>query len=72
MKLVVLSALGLGLSVAPAAAQMPMTPTQYVTTAGASDLYERMASRIVLTTTMNPALKSFATMMIVGSWQEHG
>ncbi|MHA6723956.1 DUF4142 domain-containing protein [Sphingomonas sp. RS2018] len=47
----------------PAAAQV-MTPTEYVTTAGASDLYERQSSQLVLETTRNADLRSFATMMI--------
>ena len=47
----------------PAAAQV-MSPAEYVKTAGASDLYERTSSQIVLETTTNPAIKSFATMMI--------
>lgn len=47
----------------PVMAQV-MTPTEYVATAGASDLYERQASQTVLETTSNPAVKSFATMML--------
>ena len=48
---------------APAAAQV-MTPSEYVTTAGASDLYERTSSQIVLESTQNPQLRDFARMMI--------
>ncbi|MDO7841891.1 DUF4142 domain-containing protein [Sphingomonas immobilis] len=47
----------------PAAAQV-MTPREYVMTAGASDLYERQSAQIVLETTANPDVKSFATMML--------
>jgi len=48
---------------APAAAQV-MTPSEYVTTAGASDLYERISSQIVLESTKDPKVRSFAQMMI--------
>jgi putative membrane protein len=48
---------------APATAQV-MTPTEYVTTAGASDLYERTSSQIVLESTKDPKVRSFAQMMI--------
>lgn len=47
----------------PAFAQV-MTPAEYVTTAGASDLYERTSSRVVLETTTDPKVRSFAQMMI--------
>jgi putative membrane protein len=48
---------------APAAAQV-MSPTEYVATAGASDLYERTSSQVVLRTTTDPKVRSFAQMMI--------
>jgi putative membrane protein len=48
---------------APAFAQV-MTPAEYVATAGASDLYERESSKLVLATTTNPQVRDFATMMI--------
>lgn len=48
---------------APAAAQV-MTPSDYVTTAGASDLYERTSSQVVLQTTQDPKVREFAQMMI--------
>ena len=48
---------------APATAQV-MSPSEYVATAGASDLYERTSSQVVLESTQNPALRSFAQMMI--------
>ena len=51
----------------PAAAQV-MTPTDYVATAGASDLYERTSSQIVLETTADPKIRSFAQEMIT----DHG
>lgn len=47
---------------APALAQV-MTPNEYVATAGASDLYERQSSAIVLETTTDPKVRDFATMM---------
>jgi len=52
---------------APAAAQV-MTPADYVATAGASDLYERTSSQIVLESTADPKVRSFAQMMIA----QHG
>lgn len=51
------------LAAAPAAAQV-MTPAEYVATAGASDLYERTSSQIVLESTRDPKVRSFAEMMI--------
>ena len=48
---------------APAAAQV-MSPTDYVATAGASDLYERTSSQIVLETTTDPKIRRFAQMMV--------
>ncbi len=48
---------------APAAAQV-MAPAEYVATAGASDLYERTSSQIVLETTTDPKVRSFAQMMV--------
>lgn len=47
----------------PAAAQV-MTPAEYVATAGASDLYEITASKVVLETTQDPKIRQFAQMMI--------
>lgn len=47
----------------PAAAQV-MTPTEYTTVAGASDLYEITSSQMVLETTQNPQLRQFAQMMV--------
>lgn len=47
----------------PAAAQV-MAPAEYVATAGASDLYERTSSQIVLETTTDPKVRSFAQMMV--------
>jgi putative membrane protein len=48
---------------APAAAQV-MSPSEYVATAGASDLYERSASELVLQTTADPKVRDFARAMI--------
>jgi putative membrane protein len=47
----------------PATAQV-MSPADYVATAGASDLYERTSSEIVLASTSDPKVRSFAQMMI--------
>ena len=64
MKIMMMSAaFGAVLLAAPASAQV-MTPTEYVTTAGASDLYEITSSQVVLETTQNPQLRDFAQMMI--------
>ena len=64
MKLTLFSAaLAAGVLATPAVAQV-MTPTEYVTTAGASDLYERQSSQILLATTTNPDIRAFATMMV--------
>ena len=52
---------------APAMAQV-MPAADYVKTAGASDLYERQSAQIVLQTTTNPAIRSFAQMMLA----DHG
>ncbi len=62
MKLLLVSPLLLAVTT-PAFAQA-MRPAEYVATAGASDLFERQSSRIVLQTTQDPKIKSFATMMI--------
>jgi putative membrane protein len=63
MKICFFAALAASAIAAPAMAQV-MPPAEYVATAGASDLYERQASQTVLETTSNPAVKSFATMML--------
>jgi putative membrane protein len=51
----------------PALAQQ-MSPAQYVKAAGASDLYERESAHLVLQSTKNPKIRSFAEMMIT----DHG
>jgi putative membrane protein len=51
------------LTTTPALAQV-MTPSEYVMSAGAGDLYERTSSQIVLQTTSDPRVREFATMMI--------
>lgn len=48
---------------APALAQA-MSPAEYVAAAGASDLYERQSSQLVLGSTADPKVQSFATMMV--------
>jgi putative membrane protein len=40
------------------------TPSAYVATAGASDLFEQTSSKLVLRTTRDAKVKSFATMMV--------
>lgn len=55
------------LGFATAAAPMPtapMSPDEYVMTCGASDLYEQTSSQVVLETTANPQVRSFAQMML--------
>ncbi len=47
----------------PVAAQT-MAPADYVKMAGASDLYERQSSELVLQSTRNPEVRRFANMMI--------
>ena len=51
-------------AMSPALAQ-DVTPAQYVMKAGAGDLYERQSSQVVLQTTTNPDLKTFAQQMII-------
>jgi putative membrane protein len=41
-----------------------VTPQTYIMKAGASDLYEKQSSQLLLTSTDNAKLKDFATMMI--------
>jgi putative membrane protein len=50
--------------VAVPAAAAPMSPGEYVMTAGASDLYERMSAQTVLQTTQDPRVRDFAQMML--------
>ncbi len=52
---------------APAYAQV-MAPAEYVATAGASDLYEQQSAQLVLESTQDPKVRSFAQMMV----QDHG
>lgn len=61
--LMISAALGAAVLATPVAAQV-MTPTEYVTTAGASDLYEITSSKMLLETTQNPKLRDFAQMMV--------
>lgn len=71
MKRIALVALGAAMMATPVVAQtstMAMaetasTPAQYVKMAGASDLYERQSSQLMLTST-NPKVRSFAQTMI--------
>jgi putative membrane protein len=63
MKLSSLTAALVFSTAAPAFA-LVMSPAEYVKTAGASDLFERQSSQLVLETTMDPKVKAFATMMV--------
>ncbi len=63
MKSMKYAALAAIVMAAPVAAQV-MTPAKYVETAGASDLYERQSSQIVLASTQDPKVRDFAQMMI--------
>lgn len=63
MKFTLIAASAATLLAMPALAQV-MTPSEYVMTAGASDFFERQSAQTVLETTTNPAVKSFATMML--------
>lgn len=51
------------LAAAPASAQAP-APDTYVAKAGASDLYERTSSQLVLQSTRDGKIRDFATMML--------
>lgn len=62
MKLVILAAAA-SLAASPALAA-PMSAGEYVTTAGASDLYERTSSQVVLETTKDARVRDFARMML--------
>lgn len=55
--------------VAAPALAAPMSAGEYVMTAGASDLYERTSSQIVLQSTQNPAVREFARMMLSAHMQ---
>ena len=63
MKIYIFVALISSAFAAPAMAQV-MAPAEYVATAAASDLYERQSSQVVLETTANSDVRSFATMML--------
>jgi putative membrane protein len=63
MKRFIFAALAVSAFATPATAQV-MAPAEYVATAGASDLYERQSSQVVLETTSDLNVRSFATMMI--------
>lgn len=47
---------------------MPTKAPEFVKMAGASDLYEKTSSKLVLETTKDPAIRSYANMMIA----DHG
>lgn len=61
------------LIIASLAAALPIavhaqTPSAYVATAGAGDLFEETSSKLVLRTTKDAKVRSFATMML----RDHG
>ena len=56
-----------GLIAAPALGQV-MSASDYVAIAGASDLYERQSAQMILESTQDPKIRSFARMML----QDHG
>lgn len=56
--------IALTLSVLAAAPALAQTPATYVAKAGASDLYERTSSQLVLQSTKDAKIRDFATMMI--------
>jgi putative membrane protein len=62
MKALIFAAIPFALA-APALAQTMPAPA-YVKAAGAGDLYERQSSQLVLQTTKNAKVRSFATMML--------
>lgn len=55
---------GASLALAGPALAQAMSPSEYVMTAGASDLYERQSSELVLQTTQDADVRSFAQMML--------
>lgn len=80
IRTIILATAAIGLSAAPAAAQMAssqsrmapsqgqmmaaMSPTQYVKKAGAGDLYEKQSSQLMLGSTKNAKIRQFAQHMI--------
>lgn len=63
MKLIHALVLAFVIIASPAFAQV-MSAAEYVKTAGASDLYERQSSEIVLETSKDSKVRAFAAMMI--------
>ncbi len=68
MKFVYSAASLLSLAVAAPVMAQAMPPAAYVKAAGASDLFERQSAQIVLKSTHDPKITSFASMMI----HDHG
>lgn len=69
MKMVRWAALLLTLMIGVAAVHAaPMAAADFVTKAGASDLYEQRSSKLVLQSTKNPKVRSFAQQMVT----DHG
>jgi len=62
-KLLTLAAM-IALPTVAAVAQAPMAAPTYVMKAGAGDQYEIQSSRLLLTSTKNATLRSFASMMV--------
>jgi putative membrane protein len=68
MKFIYSAAALLSLTVAAPALAQAMPAGAYVKAAGASDLFERQSAELVMKSTQNPKIKSFAAMMI----HDHG
>lgn len=64
MKMIPILAGAVMASSAALAQPAAMSPAEFVTQAGASDLYERQSSELVLQSTQNAKVRDFARMMI--------
>ena len=56
--------MGAGAAMLLAGAAMALPTPDYLKAAGASDLFEKQSAQVVLASTSNPKVKSFATMMV--------
>ena len=65
MKLRTQLTLALGASIGLAGVAAAMPTSDYLMKAGASDLYEKKSSMLVLSSTTDPKIKKFANMMIM-------
>ncbi len=57
-------ALAAGIVIAAPAVAQTMAPADYVAKAGASDLYERTSSKLMLESSKNEKIRQFAQMMV--------